>query len=99
LPAHGDDCDDFPLPTEPFQSAPFSGKYSSTGGSSYDDDGYDDSYDSGTYTESPDTGGGGTEYDPNLYESQPQPEPDVQVPPAQEELAPPQGGGTGAPDG
>jgi penicillin-binding protein 1A len=95
LPAHGDDCDDFPLPTEPFQSSPFFGKYSSTGGSSYDDDGYD----YGTYTESPDTGDGGTEYDPNLYESQPQPEPDVEVPPAQEELAPPQGGGTGGPDG
>jgi penicillin-binding protein 1A len=99
VPAHGDDCDDFPLPTEPFQSSPFFGEYSSTGGSSYDDDGYDDSSDYGTYTESPDTGDGGTEYDPNLYESQPQPEPDVQVPPAQEELAPPQGGGTGTPDG
>jgi penicillin-binding protein 1A len=97
LPAHGDDCDDFPLPTEPFQSSPFSGKYSSTGGSSYDDDSYSGDYETDTYTESPDTGG--TDYDPNLYESQPQQEPDVQVPPAQEELAPPQGGGTGAPDG
>ena len=42
---------------------------------------------------------GGTDYDPNLYESALQQEPDVQVPPAQEELAPPAGGGTGAPDG
>ena len=40
------------------------------------------------------------EYDPNLYESAPQQEPDVQVPPAQEELAPPAGGGScSAPDG
>ena len=54
LPAHGDDCDDFPLPTEPFESSPFFGKYSSTGGSSTDDDGYG-SGDDGTYTESPDT--------------------------------------------
>ena len=71
---------------------------SSTGRSSSYDDGYD-SGEYGNYTESPDTGDGGTDYDPNLYESQPQPEPDVQVPPAQEELAPPQGGGTGAPVG
>jgi penicillin-binding protein 1A len=99
VPAHGDDCDDFPLPTEPFQASPFFGKYSSTGGSSYDDGSYSGDYETGTYTESPDTGDGGTDYDPNLYESQPQPPPDVEAPPAQEELAPPQGGGTGAPDG
>jgi penicillin-binding protein 1A len=99
LPASGDECDDFPLPTEPFQSSPFFGKYSSSGGSSYDDGSYSGDYETGTYTESPDTDDGGTGYDPNLYESQPQPPPDVQVPPAQEELAPPQGGGTGAPDG
>jgi penicillin-binding protein 1A len=99
LPAHGDDCDDFPLPTEPFQASPFFGKYSSTGSSGTYDSGYDDGGSYGTYTESPDTSGGGGEYDPNVYESQPQPAPDVQVPPAQEQLAPPQGGGTGVPDG
>jgi penicillin-binding protein 1A len=99
IPAHGDDCEDFPLPTEPFQATPFSGRYSSTGSSGTYDTGYDDGGSYGTYTEAPDTGGGGGEYDPNLYESQPQPAPDVQVPPAQEQLAPPQGGGTGAPDG
>jgi penicillin-binding protein 1A len=98
LPAAGDDCDDFPLPTEPFQATPFSGKYSSTGSSGTYDSGYDDGGSYGTYTESPDTSGGGGEYDPNVYESQPQPAPDVQVPPAQEELAPPQGGGTGGPE-
>ena len=99
LPAHGDDCSDFTLPTEPFVSSPFFGKYSSTGGSGSDTGSYGSDYDTDTYTESPDSGDGGTDYDPNLYESQPQPAPDVQVPPAQEELAPPQGGGTGGPDG
>ena len=98
LPASDGNCDDFPLPTEAFVSSPFFGEYSSTGGGTYDD-GYDDDYSTDGYTESPDTGDGGTEYDPNLYESAPQPEPDVQAPPAQEELAPPAGGGTGAPDG
>jgi hypothetical protein len=74
-------------------SSPFFGEYSNTGSS------YDDDYSTDPYTESPDSTDGGSEYDPNLYESDPQPEPDVQVPPAQEELAPPAGGGTGAPDG
>ena len=31
LPAHGDDCDDFPLPEQPAEFHPFFGKYSSTG--------------------------------------------------------------------
>ena len=80
------------FPTEPFVSSPFFGKYSSTGGSSYDDRLVRQRLlDTDTYTESPDSADGGTDYDPNLYESQPQPEPDVQVPPAQEELAPPAG--------
>jgi penicillin-binding protein 1A len=97
LPASDGNCDDFPLPTEAFVSSPFFGEYSSTG-SSYDDD-YGNDYTTDPYTESPDSTDGGTESDPNLYESDPQPAPDVQVPPAQEELAPPAGGGTGAPDG
>ena len=29
--AHGDDCDDFPLPTEPAEFSPFFGKYATTG--------------------------------------------------------------------
>ena len=62
------------------------------------DDGYGDDY-STDPTPSRPRARRRTEYDPNLYESAPQPEPDVQVPPAQEELAPPAGGGTGAPDG
>jgi hypothetical protein len=100
-PAHGDYCGSFPQPTEPFQASPFFGKYASTGGAntgSY----YDDSSDGG-YTEDPDAGTdtgdtddtstGGGQYDPNLYESAPQPPPDVQAPP---EAAPAPGtGGTG----
>src|SRR5918995_2637226 len=86
LPAHGDDCDDFPLPTEPFVASPFFGKYSSTGGSGYDTGSDGSAVQRGTYTESPYSDDGGADYDPNLYESEPQPEPDVQVPPEQEQL-------------
>ncbi len=100
VPAHGEDCDDFPLPTEPFVSSPFFGKYSSTGSQSSYSSGYD-SGTSDTYTESPDTttDDGGTDYDPDLYEAPPQPEPQVDVPPAQEQLAPPESGAQPAPDG
>ena len=42
LPAHGEYCEDFPLPEEPFVSSPFFGKYASTGsagtGGYYDQD-------------------------------------------------------------
>jgi penicillin-binding protein 1A len=99
--AHGDFCDDFPAPTEPFQSSPFFGKYASTGAATTSSGSSSYYYDPSTATGGGTTdSGGGTDYDPNLYESAPQEQPDVQVPPAQEELAPPldQGGGTGAPD-
>ena len=101
LPAHGEFCDDFPAPTEPFQSSPISGKYASSGGyssSSSSSGYYYDDYDESNGTSD---GTGGTGYDPNLYESAPQQEPDVQAPPAQEELAPApptEGGGQAAPD-
>jgi penicillin-binding protein 1A len=101
-PAHGDFCDDFPQPTEPFQSTPFFGEYASSGG--YSSSSSSTSTSSGYYydpsTSTDDGTTGGTAYDPNLYESAPQPEPEVQVPPAQEELAPApgQGGGQTAPD-
>jgi penicillin-binding protein 1A len=98
LPAHGDFCDDFPAPTEPFQSSPFYGDYASTGGDSTSSSGY--YYDPGTSTGGGTTGDtGDSGYDPNLYESEPQEAPDVQVPPAQEELAPApsEGGGQAAP--
>jgi penicillin-binding protein 1A len=97
MPAHEDHCDDFPLPTEPFQSSPFYGHYSRSGGSSStsSSSGY---YYNGTTGGTTGTGGG-TGYDPNLYESAPQQQPNVQVPPAQEELAPAptEGGGQAAP--
>ncbi len=99
LPAHGEFCDDFPAPTEPFQSTPFTGEYASSGGySSSSSDYYYDDYDESGGTSD---GTGDTGYDPNLYESAPQQEPEVQVPPAQEELAPApptEGGGQAAPD-
>jgi penicillin-binding protein 1A len=73
LPAHGEYCEDFPLPEEPFVSSPFFGKYASTGsagtGGYYDQDA-DPSTDDTT---------GGTEYDPRYYETAPQDAPDVQV--------------------
>jgi penicillin-binding protein 1A len=88
--AHGDFCDDFPYPKEPFVSSPFFGKYSSTGGSGTGD--Y--SYDENGYSES---GGTDPQYDPNLYESPPQDPPDVAPPaedvaPAPDTGAPPEGG-------
>jgi penicillin-binding protein 1A len=91
LPAHGDFCDDFPLPEQGFVASPFFGKYSSTGGADTGGYYYDDgSTDTGTTAPDP-------AYDPNLYESPPQEAPEV-APPA-EEVAPDTGvtpeGGTG----
>ena len=104
--AKGDDCDDFPEPEEPFESAPFFGKYSSTGSSiDYDDD--DGYYDYGTDEESSGDAADGTDpdstYDPRLYEEAPQAPPRVRPPPSEPAPAPPAapvqpGGGVG-PDG
>jgi len=80
-PAHGDDCDGFPEPSEPFESTPFYGKYASGGGggSSDYDYSYDYDYSSGdTYTED---GGTGDE-DSGAYEAPPQEAPEVQPAPA-----------------
>jgi penicillin-binding protein 1A len=99
--AKGDDCDSFPEPTEPVQFQPFFGKYSRTGSSGTGDyDGYG----------STSAGGGDyTGYDPRLYESPPQEQPQVQQPdtpdtgqqtPQTETPAPETGtpqGGAGAP--
>ncbi len=90
-PAHGDFCEDFAYPEEPFVSSPFFGKYSSTGGAGTGDDYY---YDDGTTDDGTDP-----DYDPDLYESAPQEAPDV-APPAEDVTpAPPTGappeGGTG----
>jgi penicillin-binding protein 1A len=84
LPAHGEYCDDFPLPKEPAEFSPFFGKYSRTGSSS-------------TYYP-PSTGGTTTpptnqQYDPRFYEQAPLDQPETQ-PPA-EEVAPAPGNGNG----
>ena len=70
--AKGNDCDSFPQPTEPVQFQPFFGKYSRTGGSG-----------AATTTAPASTSAGGddyTGYDPRLYESPPQEQPQVQQP-------------------
>jgi penicillin-binding protein 1A len=73
LNAHGDDCSDFPEPETPFESSPFFGKYATTGAAGTGDYGYSDP----NYYSSPDGSTGGTEYDPNLYESPPQDAPEA----------------------
>ena len=101
LPAHGDDCNDFPQPTEPFVAAPFVGKYAGGGGG-------DTSSDTGSYYETPSAGSTGTgEYAPQYYEAPPQAAPETQ-PPAEAAPSPtpapapaPQagaGGGASAPE-
>src|SRR5918997_1138314 len=96
LPAHGEFCDDFPLPEESFVASPFFGKYASTGGA-----------DTGSYYYDDDSTDTGTDpnYDPTLYEAPPQEDPEVappaeEVAPAPDTGAPPEGGaGGGAPPG
>ncbi len=90
-PAHGDFCEDFPYPQEPFVASPFFGKYSSTGGANTGDYYYDD--DSGYSEGSTDTGTD-PQYDPNLYEEPPQEAPEVAPPvePAPPTDVPPQNG-------
>jgi penicillin-binding protein 1A len=89
LPAHGDDCDDFPLPEQLAEFHPFFGKYAATGKPVTPAYGEED----GTTTD--DTGGASPnqKFDPRYYEEAPQNPPDVQVPPEQ---APP---ADGAPQG
>jgi penicillin-binding protein 1A len=76
------DCSDWPAPTETFESQPFFGKYASRGGDNSQGDGSgSDSSDQTDNTGTNDTGGGGggggQGYDPNLYDSPPQGEPDT----------------------
>jgi penicillin-binding protein 1A len=84
--AHGDDCDDFPLPEQPAEFHPFFGKYASTGKPVTPVYSEEDDATTG------DTGGTGPnqKLDPDYYEeAQP---PDVQAPPEPPaEAAPPQG--------
>jgi penicillin-binding protein 1A len=78
--AHGDDCESFPLPSEPATFSPFFGKYASTGSSGstyYDDDADSDDEDTG------DNSAGGEDYkgyDPRLYEAPPQGTPNTEPP-------------------
>jgi penicillin-binding protein 1A len=84
-------CGSFPLPKEPFVAQPFFGEYSSSGGDRLGYSGEDD--DTSTEelapeptaepqdeaTEEPPTGG--TEFDPEQYESAPQGPPETEQPP------------------
>jgi penicillin-binding protein 1A len=85
----GNFCGSFPLPKEPFQSSSFFGDYASSGGNRL---GYADETDedqSSTDDEdkpedkppADDNDTGGTEFDPDQYESPPQGEPDTEPPP------------------
>jgi penicillin-binding protein 1A len=86
----GSFCGSFPLPKEPFVSQPFFGEYASTGGNKL---GFsDDSDDEAEPTEpapeeTPENTGddnapsGGTEFDPEQYESEPQGPPETEAPP------------------
>jgi penicillin-binding protein 1A len=77
LTAHGDSCDDFPLPEHPAEFHPFFGKYAATGKAiTTTPYGQQD----GTTTDQ--NGGGGQKFDPRYYEQAPQNAPNVQVPPA-----------------
>ncbi|HEX5780643.1 MAG TPA: hypothetical protein VFX80_01915, partial [Solirubrobacteraceae bacterium] len=81
-------CGSFPLPKEPFVTQPFFGEYSSGGGNRL---GLSDDSDDGSVEptepepeEAPEDDGtgdapsGGTEFDPEQYESAPQPPPDTE---------------------
>ena len=85
-------CGSFPLPKEPFVSQPFFGEYSSSGGSKLGNSGDSDDSTTDDYVPPPepvpeeDTGteeapSGGTEFDPEQYESAPQGEPETEAPP------------------
>jgi penicillin-binding protein 1A len=82
-------CGSFPQPKEPFSSSPFFGEYSSTGENKlgFEDEGDDESTEEPTEPEEDaapqeDTApSGGTEFDPEQYESAPQGPPDTDAPP------------------
>jgi penicillin-binding protein 1A len=90
-------CGAFELPKEPFRSMPFFGKYSKTGAQAGDDYGATtpDSTPTPDSTAAPDSGqgqdDGGQEFNPDLYESPPQDDPNTQPPPGSD-------GGAAAPD-
>jgi penicillin-binding protein 1A len=78
--AHGDKCDDFPLPEHPAEFHPYFGHYATTGKAPVTPSGDE----TGTSTdEAPPTGGASPDqkFDPRYYEQAPQNAPNVQVPP------------------
>jgi penicillin-binding protein 1A len=87
--AKGSYCGAFPLPKEPFVSQPFFGDYSSSGGDKlgYGEESEDDvpttpdedATDEPAPTDEDNTGG--TEFNPDQYESPPQDDPNTQPPP------------------
>jgi penicillin-binding protein 1A len=87
LPAHGDDCEDFPLPEQPAEFQPFFGEYATTGNPSTSYYGEEDGTAAGQ------TGGAGTdaEPDPRYYEEAPQNAPDAEAPEQLTDGAPEQG--------
>jgi penicillin-binding protein 1A len=87
--AKGKFCGAFPQPKEPFVSQPFYGEYATSGGNKlgYGDQTEDDvpSTEDSTTTEptptpTPDDNTGGTQFDPDQYESPPQGDPNTQPP-------------------
>ncbi len=105
----GSFCGDWPAPTEPFSSAPFSGRYATSGGKliGAPEDLQDQTSTDGTTTD-PSTGTTAPDptdettpepdqdtggFDPTQYETAPQPEPETQAP-----AVPTDPGGTTAPD-
>jgi penicillin-binding protein 1A len=79
-------CGSFPPPKEPFVSQPFFGDYSSSGGNKLGlgDDPEPESDEPEEDTEEPqepESPSGGTEFDPEQYESAPQDAPDTGTPP------------------
>jgi penicillin-binding protein 1A len=86
ITAKGDDCDDFPPPSEPAEFSPFFGEYASTGSS-----GTGEYYDDGSsYEDTPDQ-----EYDPRFYEEAPLDAPEEAPPEEVPEPAPAPEGGDG----
>jgi penicillin-binding protein 1A len=91
--AHGDRCDDFPLPEHPAEFHPYFGHYATTGKTPVLP-----SDQTGTSTDqAPPTGGASPDqkFDPRYYEQAPQNAPNVQVPPDNGQGGDQQGGGNG----
>ena len=102
VPAHGDDCADFPQPQTPFESTPFFGHYSSTGRSYNNyDSGSDYQTDQNGPATTPQTNGQGQDgYDPNLYSAPPQEGPQRSPAPAPQPAPEvPRGNGNGGGNG